>query len=147
MSVKENKEMYEQVIDGLNASKGDAAKIRSTLEKHCAPGFTIHRGRQGDMNLDQAVQHYVEIWAAFPDFKLSIDNMVAEEDKVAIRATGQGTHKGTYMGIPATGKQVKTTAMQINKIVWGKSVEIWELVDGLGMMIQLGVIPDPASKK
>lgn len=144
MSVKGNKEMYEQVVNGLNTSKGDIAKIRSTFEKYCAPGFIMHHHRRGDMNMDQAAQYYAEIWAAFPDLILSIDDMVVEEDKMAVRAKARGTHRGTYMGIPATGKQMEMTGIQIAKAVGGKSLEMWEEVDALGMMIQLGVIPDPA---
>jgi len=146
MSEKENKELYESVLNGLTTAKGDIAKIRSMLEKYCAPDFINHSARAGDMNLEQISQHYTELWAAFPDLVLSIDDLVAEGDKLAARCTGQGTHKGTYMGIPATGKQVTAITIQICKIAGGKFVEMWELVDGLGMMIQLGVVPDPAQK-
>jgi len=144
MSVKENKEMYEQAVKDLNASKGDVAKIRSALEKCCAPGFINHNARGGDMNLDQIAQYYAEFWVTCPDFNVSIDDMIAEGDKLAACCTGKGTHKGTYMGIAPTGKQITALTMQFGKIEGGKFVEVWELPDAMGMMIQLGVIPDPA---
>lgn len=142
MPAKDNKEMYEQVIKDLNAAKGDIAKIRSTLEKNCAPGFIYHHARRGDMDLDQTVQYFAELWVALPDGIVSIDDLVAEEDKLAVRSTFQGTNEGAYMGIPATGKRIAVTEMQFFKIVGGKAVELWALPDGLSMMIQLGVIPD-----
>ena len=146
MSEKENKEVYVQVVKELNAAKGDIAKIRSTMEKHCAPGFITHHARAGDMNLEQVIQHYNELWTAFPDLVLSIDDLIAQEDKLAARATGKGTHQGTYMGIPATGKQITIKAMQFGKIEGGKAVEIWEIPDALSMMAQVGLIPDPAQR-
>lgn len=144
MSAKENKEMYIQIIKDLNASKGDIDKIHSMMDKYCAPGYINHNARRGDMTLDQAAQYYAELWAAFPDLAISIDEMVAEGDKLAARCTAQGTHNGNLMGIPATGKRIVATTWQISQIVGGKAVEVWELPDALGMMIQLGVVPDPA---
>lgn len=141
MPAKENKERFVQFVKEINECKGDIARIRYILEKYCAPGYISHHARIGDMNLDQEAHHFAEIWAAFPDLIVSIDDMIAEEKKFAARVTLEGVHKGAYMGIPATGKQIKMTAWQFIKMVEGKSVEVWELPDGLGMMSQLGVVP------
>lgn len=79
--------------------------------------------------------------SAFPDLHLTIDDMVAERDKVVARVRWTGTHQGDYRGIAPTGKQVTFTAITIYRIVGGKVVEVWEEGDSLGLMQQLGIIP------
>lgn len=79
--------------------------------------------------------------AAFPDMHVTTEDLIAEGDKVVCRVTFRGTHRGEFMGIAPTGKQVSVASIEINRIVAGKIVERWELVDQMGMMQQLGVIP------
>jgi steroid delta-isomerase-like uncharacterized protein len=81
--------------------------------------------------------------AAFPDGKTTTDDLIAEGDKVVERFTLAGTHKGDFMGIPATGKQVRVTGMSIFRIANGKIVEHWGENDAIGLMMQLGVLPAP----
>lgn len=78
---------------------------------------------------------------AFPDIHFTIDEQIAEGDKVVTRWTGHGTHKGELAGIPATGKSATVTGMGVDRIVNGKIVESWGIFDQFGMMQQLGVIP------
>lgn len=82
---------------------------------------------------------------AFPDVHLTIEDQVAEGDKVVTRWTGRGTHKGELTGIPPTGKSTVTTGMGIDRIVNGKIVESWGIFDQLGLLTQLGVVPPPPS--
>jgi steroid delta-isomerase-like uncharacterized protein len=79
--------------------------------------------------------------AAFPDGKTTSDDLIAEGDKVVERFTLVGTHTGDFLGIPASGKQVKVTGMSIFRIANGKIVEHWGENDGIGLMTQLGVLP------
>ena len=79
--------------------------------------------------------------SAFPDLYSTIDLLVAEENLVVGRHTTTGAHKGDFMGIPATGKQVNFTETHILRIVNGNAVELWGNQDDIGMMQQLGVIP------
>ena len=78
---------------------------------------------------------------AFPDVHMTIEDMVAEGDKVAYRYTMRGTHKGELMGIAPTGKQVTFTVIVISRFEGGKEAEVWASEDLLGMMQQLGAIP------
>ena len=78
---------------------------------------------------------------AFPDIHFTIDEQIAEGDKVVTRWTGRGTHKGELAGIPATGKSATVTGVGIDRIVNGKIVESWGIFDQFGMMQQLGIIP------
>jgi steroid delta-isomerase-like uncharacterized protein len=79
--------------------------------------------------------------AAFPDMHWVVDEMVAEEDKVATRFTWTGTHKGSFLGVPATGKSVKVKGVVIDQLEGGKMSHSRILMDSMGMMQQLGVVP------
>lgn len=79
-------------------------------------------------------------FTGFPDLHCTIDDLVAEGDKVVIRWTGNSTHKGEFMGIAPTGKKMKMTGISIIRIVGGKIAEEWTEMDQLGIMQQLGVI-------
>jgi steroid delta-isomerase-like uncharacterized protein len=81
--------------------------------------------------------------AAFPDMQVSVDDLFAEGDRVAVRGTLQGTHRGAFAGIPPTGKSVTVPAIQTFRLVDGKIAEAWLSIDRLGMLQQLGVIPAP----
>ena len=78
---------------------------------------------------------------AFPDLQFTIEDMVAEGDRVVERFTGQGTHKGSLFGIAPTGKQVSVSGIYIHRIVDGRIVEIWGVLDALGLLEQIGVVP------
>ena len=78
---------------------------------------------------------------AFPDLRLTIDDMIAEGDKVVVRWTSYGTHKGELRGIPPTGKETSVTGTTICRFSGGRIAEQWLVWDTLGLMRQLGVIP------
>ncbi|MGB3715747.1 MAG: ester cyclase [Candidatus Promineifilaceae bacterium] len=89
-----------------------------------------------------AVEQWVAMTAAaFPDRHLTIDDVVAEGDRVVVRTTLNGTHQGEIQGIPATGKPVTQPSISIFRLANGKIVEGWFAADNLSMMQQLGVIP------
>ncbi|MDQ3861097.1 MAG: ester cyclase [Actinomycetota bacterium] len=78
---------------------------------------------------------------AFPDLHQTIEEQIAEGDKVAYRWTARGTHQGEFMGIAPTGNRVEMTGISIARLIDGKIEEIWENYDALGMMQQLGIVP------
>jgi steroid delta-isomerase-like uncharacterized protein len=80
---------------------------------------------------------------AFPDVRMTIEDMTAEGDRVAVRWTARGTQTGEMMEIPATGKPTTVTGIIVNRLAAGKIVESWGNFDALGMLQQLGVIPTP----
>jgi predicted ester cyclase len=81
---------------------------------------------------------------AFPDLQTTIEDMVAEGDKVVVRFRGRGTHQGETEAFgPPTGKRMEMTGITINRVSDGKIVEAWTNSDALGMMQQLGLIPSP----
>jgi predicted ester cyclase len=83
------------------------------------------------------------MFTAFPDFRMTIDRIVASGNKVAARYVESGTHRGEFMGIAPTGKKVTWTEIGILRIEDGKVVESWFETDMLGLMQQLGAIPAP----
>lgn len=82
-------------------------------------------------------------FTAYPNIQLTLEDLVAEGDKIVARWSARGTHNGDLMGIPPTGKEVLITGIAIDRFENGKAVEHWEVFDQLGMMQQLGVIPAP----
>ena len=96
------------------------------------------RGAEG---LKQQAKGYRD---AFPDLQLMIEEQIAEGDMVATRWTASGTHKGDLFGISPTGKQTTVGGMTIDRFMGGKVVESWDNWDALGLMQQLGAIPEMA---
>ena len=82
--------------------------------------------------------------SAFPDDHHTIEDLVAEGDKVVVRLTHSGTHQGTLLGLPPTGKRITNTSIHIFRLADGQIVEAWANRDDLGLMQQLGAIPVPA---
>lgn len=83
--------------------------------------------------------------AGFPDLVFSIVEQISEGDKVASRFEWTGTHKGEFLGVPATGRSVHVWGMVIDRLEHGRIKETRILMDSLGLMIQLGVIPPPSA--
>jgi steroid delta-isomerase-like uncharacterized protein len=78
---------------------------------------------------------------AFPDSRVTIDDMIAEGDQVVTKKTFTGTHTGDFAGIPSTGQTVTLQFVDIMRVRDGKIVEHWNCIDQLSFMQQLGVIP------
>ncbi len=79
--------------------------------------------------------------AAFPDLNISVEQLVADEDNVAIAYTVTGTHQDDFLGIPATGRQIKARGLQIARFENGQIVERWGSSDQLGILQQIGINP------
>ena len=139
MSTEENKALmrhfYEEISKGNLAVVDDL--VAADLVEHSPFVPRQAPGRQGTLEL------FTMIHAAFPDLRITAEDMVAEGDKVVARGTFSGTHKGEFMGIAPTGKQISVGVIEIARIAGGKMVDHWNVVDSLGMMQQLGVFPPP----
>ena len=139
MSVEQNKAIIRRVWDEMtNQRKLDLVDelFADDYVVHVnVPGMEVIRGR------DAFKQALPALYTAFPDLHETIEDMVAEGDKVVVRTSWTGTHQGEWMGVAPTGKKVAVTAIAINLFVNGKMVEGWREDNLLGLMIQLGVIP------
>jgi steroid delta-isomerase-like uncharacterized protein len=83
---------------------------------------------------------------AFTNAHISVEDQLAEGDRVVTRWTGSGTHQGEFMGVAPTGNQVRVTGITINRLSGGKIAESWTNYDALGMMRQIGAIPEPGEQ-
>ncbi len=101
----------------------------------------IYHSAEGDMNAEQYKGLCQAYFTAFPDLHITTDDLIAEGDKVTKVWTAHSTHKGDFMGIPATGKSIVIKGIEVFRIADGKIAELWASMDNLGMMQQLGVIP------
>jgi steroid delta-isomerase-like uncharacterized protein len=140
VSVKEIKALVHRFFEEWN--KGEAAAI-AVIDELYATDFVLHSTGEDNRGLKHYKQSFSEVYNAFPDVHWSIDDMIVEGDKVAVRFTLTGTHQGEFMGRPPTNKKVKMWGIFIHRIVGGKVVEEWYRPDTLGLMQQLGVIPAP----
>jgi predicted ester cyclase len=147
MSTEKNKELVQQFLIDTNAAVRDITKIRALYEKYTSTGLVHHDPSRGDTNREQRIQASVMAYNAFPDAIYSLDDSIAEGDKVSNRYTLRGTHKGAFMGIPPTGKQIAVKGANIYRISEGKIVETWDFLDTFGLMAQLGVLPGSSPKK
>jgi steroid delta-isomerase-like uncharacterized protein len=141
MSAKDLKALDRRFFEEWN--KGKAAAMKA-IDDTCATNIVWHDVTGQDIRgLKDFKKSMGEFYDAFPDNHFTIEDMFAEGDKVAVRYTFTGTHKGELMGIPPTNKKVTLMAIEIDRIVGGKFVEGWISFDTLGMMQQLGVVPPP----
>ena len=136
MSAEANKAMVRRIFDEVIV-KGNL----SAVDEIMASNYVYHFPGQ-DVKGPEGFKEFVQMMrTAFPDLSFTIEDQVAEGDKVATRETMRGTHKGDFMGIAATGKQVTFTGMVIVHFQDGKEVEAWGSPDMLGLFQQLGVTP------
>ena len=140
MAAEENKALARQFIEeGFN--KGNLAVADALIAPNFAnydPGTPpLSAGPEGYKQLVTAYR------TAYPDLQLTVDDLFAEGDKVAVRWTARGTHTGPLGDIPATGKQAMMTGISVLTIAGGKVAAQYTNWDTLGMLQQLGVIPAP----
>ena len=139
MSAEENRTLIRRFYDeGWTQNNLDVYDelVTDDFEDHQAvPG--LPPGREGFKALN------VMFRAAFPDLRVDIDNVVAEDDKVGCRWRSTGTHAGGLFGIPPTGNRVDVTATVFYRVENGRLAEGWISRDDVGLMRQLGVIPAP----
>ncbi len=136
MSIEKNKAIVRKFFEE-GPSKGNLAAAGDLL----SPDFALHTplpsapGPQGMKDIITACR------AAFEHLDVTVEDMVAEGDKVAARFTARGIHKGSFMNLPPTGKPITMTGIEIFRIEDGKIAELWGEANLLGLMQQLGILP------
>lgn len=140
MSVEENKavmlRIQQECFERGNTDVADEL-IAPDAAYHNPPPGGLPPGPEGTKQWAAALR------SAFPDYHRTVEDVIAEGDKVVVRATVGGTHRGEIMGIPPTERRVEVSGVDIGRVVDGKLVELWSNYDLLGLMQQLGVIPPP----
>ncbi|MBI2868324.1 MAG: ester cyclase [Chloroflexi bacterium] len=134
MASEDNKTLVRTFLEKSNLE-------RRTLVELCLPGATFHVGAIPPMSLQAFQQFQAAYFAAFSDSRITIEDMIAEGERVAYRGTVRATHTGGFMGIPASGKQVAVPVIGIARLVDGKVAEWWNSPDRLSWMQQIGAVP------
>jgi steroid delta-isomerase-like uncharacterized protein len=117
------------------------------VEEFVTPDFVNHEAWPGeDPGFEGFRVRLRRLREAFPDFHMEVEDVLAEGDRVAYRATVTGTHRGEILGIPATGRSFRVQHMHLLRMEDGRAAEHWATRDDLGMMIQLGVVPPPGAR-
>ena len=128
MSVEENKTLVRREQEELWNHTGDLDAAEELFAADQA---------------EAAKQEAADFRQGFPDVISSIEDLIAEGDKVVARWRSRATHRGDYMGIPPSGKEVEFMGISVYRIEGGKIAESWTVEDQLGLMRQIGAIPEP----
>ena len=137
MSAEDNKALVRRFVDEVQ-STGNI----DLIDEICSPEFVNHSPPPGIPADCEGIKILTAMFrVAFPDSYFTVEDMVAERDKIATRKTFHGTHEGEFMGIPPSGRSVSMGLIDIVRISEGRVVEHWSEGDSLGMMQQLGVSP------
>jgi len=138
MSAKENKSALQRGAEAFNSRNSRA----EWFDIHDPSVLAYGLGPE-PLNNEGLKQFYTALWTGFPNLKITVEDIVAEDEKVAWRLTARGTHTGEFRGVPATGKGVSFEAQYIFEFRDGKIVKRWTNLDRLGLLMQLGAIPAP----
>lgn len=135
MSVEENKAIVRRIWEETNK------RNLSVLDELCAGDLVWHTpGGLEQHDLETVKEVFTRFLTSFPDFHVTIEDIVAEGDKVVTRSTRTGTQRGEWRGVAATGRHLKWTWVNVSRIEGGKIVEEWEEGDHLSIMQQLGLV-------
>jgi predicted ester cyclase len=134
MSAAENKRIAARILNEV-FSQADL----SHYEELFAPDFVVHDPDKELRGMEQVKTGILRLHSAFPDLHYTAEDVIAGGDKVVIRFSGRGTHRGEFRGVPATGKPITYIGVMILRFVASKAVEYWAVSDVLGIFRQLGV--------
>lgn len=137
MSLEQNKQVVRRWIDaGVNAGNLSIADelFESDVLAHTPEGDVrgVDEGPKASVRL---------LRGAFPDLQFTVEDMIAEGDRVAARFAAQGSHRGDFMGIAPTERAVSFNGMYIYRLSGGRIAEVWVSLDALGLLRQLGAAP------
>lgn len=136
MSTEENKAIVRKFFEE-GPSKGNLSAADDLL----SPDFIIYGPLPASPGVEGINEIITTCRAAFEHLNVTIEDMIAENDKVVARFTARGIHKGNFMDLPATGKSIIMTGIEIFRVKNGKIAEIWAEANLFGLMQQLGIIP------
>jgi steroid delta-isomerase-like uncharacterized protein len=136
-STADNKARVQRLYDEVWNQGRLAVADELFTDDYRAPGASAPTGPEGEK------QHVAMLRAPFPDLRIAVEELVAEDDRVTARWTMTATDRGGFMGRPPTGKQVSLWGVHFFRFAGDRIVACWTGVDMLGLMIQLGIVPSP----
>ncbi len=130
-----NKTIVKRFFDEVNKGKSAAMAAIDVL---ISPDYVMHDPTTGEVKGPAGLREFLgPFYDAIPDLSMKLEDLLAEGDRAVYRFTLAGTHKGTLLGFPATGKRVETTCICIGRIAGGKIAEEWQVWDAHGLFKQL----------
>lgn len=139
MTLDQNKAIAKRFIQEVFVKADERAADELT-----SPDFVPHSWPGVEPGVDSLKQAQRRVSAGLEDARMTIEDVIAEGDKVAVRLTSHGRHAGEFMGMSASGKEYDISEIHIFRIEDGKVAEHWRDADMLGMLRQLGALPEPA---
>jgi steroid delta-isomerase-like uncharacterized protein len=135
-------EQNRELVRRLNEEFHNRGRIHELIQERFAPDFVNHSAppglpptREGNEMFSTAFRQ------AFPDYQVTIHEVIVEGDKVVTRKTFSGTHRAEWMGVPASGRKISFGGIDIVRIAGGKVVEHWGEFDMLTLLQQIGALP------
>ena len=139
MSVEQQNAVIHRWIEAWNRQDLDV------VEDLLASDYVRHDANLPDVNGSIAQLEFIAgVLRAFPDLHVQAEQLIAQDDHVAVRVSMWGTHQGDFVGVPATGREVRFESMEVFRLDGGKVAEQWVVMNALGLFQQLGAIPTPA---
>jgi len=135
MSIEQNKDIVRHYQDIYN--KNELQRLHEVVAEDLLTPKIMPGVPQG---LEGAKAAHQIMLAGFPDYQTTIDELIAEGDKVVARITMTGTHTGSFMGVPPTGRFISFTGIYIARVANGKIVEHWGEEDGVSLLQQIGIL-------
>jgi steroid delta-isomerase-like uncharacterized protein len=138
MSLEENKALVRRFIEEVQNQHKLAA-----IDELFSPEFVDHSASSELKGTEGTKVFFTMMFAAFPDMHFTVVQQIAEGDQVMTHKTFHGTHQGSFMGIPASGKHVSIDTMDVLAIHDGKITDHWTVADMLSMLQQIGAVSAP----
>jgi steroid delta-isomerase-like uncharacterized protein len=139
MTLEQNKAIAKRFIQDVFVKADERAADELT-----SPDFVPHSWPGVELGVEGLKQAQRRVAAGLEDARMTIQDVIAEGDKVAVRLISHGRHAGEFMGMPASGKEYDISEIHIFRIEDGRVAEHWRDADMLGMLRQLGALPEPA---
>jgi steroid delta-isomerase-like uncharacterized protein len=140
MTLEENKDIARRFIQRVFVEADPAA-----VDELASEDFMPHSWGQMPPGRDSLKAAQKRVTQGISDARMTIEDLIAEGDKVAVRLISHGRHTGEFMGVPASAKEYDISETHIFRITGGKVVEHWLNADMLGLMQQIGALPAPAT--
>lgn len=131
-----------EIVEKALAAFSDPAKRERYFDPY-APGMVLHGYDGVDPGIESVRRYYTAFWAAFPDVRVTTEDILETQDKVAVRFLITGTHQGPFLGLEATGKSTRLAGMTILRFEGQKCLERWSVTDALALAVQLEAFPGP----
>ena len=140
MTLEQNKDIAQRFIQQVFV-KADP----SAVDELATDDFTPHSWGQMPSGRDSLKAAQQRVMKGLSDARMTVEDVIADGDKVVVRLASHGRHDGEFMGMPASGKEYTISEIHIFRIEDGKVAEHWRDADMLGLMQQIGALPQPAA--